>query len=469
VVIQFSSTNPVQSRTLISDFEVLPEIPLQPLPPVVINEALIDNYPDGTDAGEYFEILNTGPTPADLSNWQLLLLDGSGAGSTYLTITFPPGSILGANARTVVGTTSTINAVYPGVVNGFGANLDNVVRQNVPCAAVLVAADGRRVDTLRWRSDAAFAGPDASLAVTESGVGRPLSRTLGATDRQMVLGRWPDGHDTGNNLVDFRLMPPSPGAANNLPLLAAGLPFADNFGTLGSHWKGLFTDPRVVNPQSTGKPGKLSPTGGNVLEVFDSTGGGDVAILPTGLQTILVKGSIWVPQDVASAPWSTGVALSAGHDSAWFSNSAGFGLEHGFYLEYQNGNVSMKNGALPGHAGSFVLWAVNGAPSVGTAPGNTVITNLGSFTVPGIQRDEWAHFELGVDPLTNRLRAVVNGSVLYDNVIPAGSWPESWSVVVGFRENHAGTPSSSNREGTWVDGISIEAVVPVSLTEYQVE
>lgn len=469
VILTMASTTPTQSFTVTYQLTVLPPAPLPPIPPVVINEVLVDPYPDATDAGEYIELLNTGGQTADLSQWQLVLLDGSGSGSTYQTISFPAGSSLGPGGRTVVGTTATLNAVYPGAVNGLGANLDNVLRQTVPSGVALVTPDGRRADSVRWRSDAPFAGPDAPLVTTSFGTGRPLSRTLGETDRQFVLGRWPDGYNTNNNLLDFRVMPPSPGQANTLPITAGTLPFTDGFSTLLPAWKGLFTDPRIVDPLAAGKPGKVSPNGGNVLEVYDASGGGDVAILPTDLSSILVSGYLWIPQDMGGAPWSTGVGLGSGHDSAWFSNSNGFGIEHGFYLEYQNGSVPMKGGVLPGHGGSVVLWAVHGTASIGVGATATTASVLGSRILAVGERNEWADFELGVDPLTNRLVGKLHGHTLYDGPIPKGLWPQSWSLIVGFRENHTGPPTSVNREGTWVDGITLGTVVPVAVTAFQVE
>jgi aminopeptidase N len=450
VTIQFQEAG-VSTRTFTLTLDVA-DAP--PPPPVVINEALFDVY-NLTDAGEYIELKNTSSTLADISGWQVVLVDGA-SGNAYATITIPASTTLAGNDYYVIANAATLGAVYPGVVD-LSYSLDNALQDGAPDAIVLKTGAGVRVDSLNYRADTAFAsGSETANAIAEGGTGRATSRPIAQTTQQIVLGRLPDGADTGRNLNDFACVGASPGSANAAQF---SLPLTDSFdsGAPDAAWRGAFVVPRTADPTASGKPGVASPQGGQVLEVFDSSGGGDVALLPAAMDQINFEGYLWTPQDVTSNGWSTGVGIDTRDESTWFSATAGNAIEHGFYLEYQNGPLggTLKGGVIPAHAGILRFYAVDGTGSINTGIGSTGVTQLGTYTVPAGSRNAWNAFKLSYDKPKNRLIAVFAGVTLYDGVVPAGNFAASGGIVVGFREIHTGGPSTANREGTWVDGARV--------------
>lgn len=471
VTIQFQEAG-VSARTFTLSLDVSDP---PPPPPVVINEVLFDVY-NVTDAGEYIELYNTSTTPADISGWQVVLVNG-GTGTSYATITIPASTVLAGNDYYVIGNSTTLGAVYPGVVDQ-NYNLDNAIQDGPADAIVLKSSLGVRVDSLNYMADTVFGtGAETANALAEGGTGRATSKPIAQSTQQIVLGRFPNGVDTGNNLNDFACIPASPGAAN-VPQFT--MPFTDDFnsGSPNAAWRGAFVNPRTVDPTASGKPGIASPAGGQVLEVVDTSGGGDTAFLPAAVSQINFEGYLWTPQDITltTTGWSTGVGIDTRDDSAWFSNSAGLAIEHGFYLEYQNGTLNntspttLKGGAIPAHAGVMKFYAINGNSAVNVGNSSVTVNELGSYTVPAGSRNAWNTFRLEFDRPANRVAAIFAGVTLYDGVIPPGNFASAGGVVVGFREIHSGSPNSGNREGTWVDGIKVNTNgVPVTMSHFEME
>jgi len=419
---------------------------------IVINEFMYDM--DGTDAGEYIELYNTSSSPEDISGWQVLLVNGA-AGTAYNTITIPALTTLLGNDYYVIGNQTTINAVWPGVVD-LNINLDNILQNGSPDAIVLKNGSATLIDAVNYEGDAVFVvGAETPNAISEGGTGSIRTRAI-ATTRVGSIGRLPDGADTNVNLEDFHPIVASPGSANT----GISLPFSDNFdGGANAAWMAGFVQIRVVNPASTG-PMVASPQGGDALEVVDVTGGGDTAYLGGAFKLINVEGYIWIPADAANG-WTTGLGIATKCEPNWFSDAIGNGLEKGFYLDYQNGALggTLKGGTYPAHSGSADLIAVNTSATLNTGlVTGTVATTLGTTT--SVSKGAWNTFRIGCDTNSNLVYAYINGVEIFRGALPAGYNLTAGGVVVGFRESHAGTPVAG--EGTWIDALMIDTNTSVS-------
>ncbi len=161
---------------------------------IVINE--IDYDQDGTDTAEFVELYNGGGESADLTDWELTGINGSG-GATYLKVelsgVLPAGGFLVvcANSATV-------------------ANCDidtspdtNLIQNGAPDALVLANGAGLLIDAVSYEGD-------VPGAVEGSGDG--LVDNPGAGARS--LSRLPDGADSNQNNVDFIVSCVTPGETN---------------------------------------------------------------------------------------------------------------------------------------------------------------------------------------------------------------------------------------------------------------
>src|SRR5688572_21275762 len=136
----------------------------QGTPPVFINEIHYDNT--GTDSGEFVEI--AGPAGTDLSNYQIVLYNGSG-GAPY--------------------DTRTLSGTIPDQMNGFGTFVQtyssNGIQNGTPDGVALVF-NGTLVQFLSYEGPFAGVGGAANgvtavdIGVSENGTG-PLGESLRLT------------------------------------------------------------------------------------------------------------------------------------------------------------------------------------------------------------------------------------------------------------------------------------------------
>ena len=437
---------------------------------------LYENYPSGSDGGEYIELYNASGAAADISNWQVVLVNSGGNSYAPGPITIPGGTTLATGDYYVIGNSTTINAVYPGAVD-LNINLDGLLSNGPPGGLVLKSNAGVRVDSISYRADDSMGGgTESANARAEGGTGRVLSRavTVPNISQNTSIGRLPNGVDTGSNLRDFANIPPSPGALN---ISGITLPLSDNFNsTPNAAWHPGFVAPvRTATLGAANKPPADPSKGitGGALEVMDPTGGGDVNYFSGAYDQLNFSGYLWKPADVGSNGWSTGVGIATRVESTWLSNVEGNAAENGFYLEYQNGPLSgtdLKGGAISSHVGSFKFYALNAQPSLNSGvAANTVATELGTSSTIGAPAG-WYKFRLVFDVPNNKLACWLNDTqVLYEGPIPAGPYNTSGGVVIGFREQHSGNPVAN--EATWVDNISLNSAtaVPVGISEYLLE
>lgn len=165
---------------------------------VVVNEILPN--PTGSDGGqEFVELYNDGAAPVALDGWAIQT-----ATSSYSTkFTFPSGTTLAAGAYLVVGEADVAGADLRATSLGMGnaGGSGDAVR--------LIHADESVVDTVVY-------GPDNSDAFLADG--GAVAVPAAAPPEGRSLGRRPDGSDTEDSSVDFRVLDvPTPGASNVPP------------------------------------------------------------------------------------------------------------------------------------------------------------------------------------------------------------------------------------------------------------
>jgi predicted extracellular nuclease len=164
---------------------------------LVINE--IDYDQPSTDTAEYVEIKNVGTGSADLSEYTLELVNGTGGGaSVYQSYTLPALSLAAGDYFVVCGDAANVANcdldVFP----------DSNLIQNGAPDAVGLRLNGELIDAVSYEGD-------TGAPYTEgSGIGLEDD-----PDVEMAgISRYPDGTDTDANNVDFSLRCATPGQAN---------------------------------------------------------------------------------------------------------------------------------------------------------------------------------------------------------------------------------------------------------------
>jgi predicted extracellular nuclease len=163
-------------------------------PALVVNE--IDYDQPSTDTAEFVEIANVGTVAADLSQYTLAFINGSG-GAVYASFALPAVTLSPGDYYVVCGDAANVE----------NCDLDvspdsNLIQNGAPDAVALIAG-GSIVDTVSYEGDTA--------GHTEgSGVG--LEDSSSAID--LGISRYPDGVDTNVNNVDLSQRCITPGEAN---------------------------------------------------------------------------------------------------------------------------------------------------------------------------------------------------------------------------------------------------------------
>jgi hypothetical protein len=143
--------------------------------------------------GRFIELANATSDPVDLTNWKLVYRQAN-SHDDLVMVSFGDGAVIQAQGRLRIAPQLPIPIGYADFVYA-GVTID-------PDAGGLELRDaqGARVDSLAW-GDA----PNNGL-----GEGAPLP----SISTSNSYGRYPDGNDSDSNAIDFCLMPPSYGAAN---------------------------------------------------------------------------------------------------------------------------------------------------------------------------------------------------------------------------------------------------------------
>ena len=168
-------------------------------PNLLINE--IDYDQPGSDAAEFIEILNNGTGSIDLTDIDLLTINGSGGGATIANTISLPSVTLGPGGYFVV---------CGNAVNVVNCDLDvtpstNLIQNGAPDAVALVRG-GIVLDAVSYEGD-------TGAPYTE-GSGSGLEDS-GALDQDFRgIGRFPDGTDTNVNNVDLVNACITPGGPN---------------------------------------------------------------------------------------------------------------------------------------------------------------------------------------------------------------------------------------------------------------
>jgi hypothetical protein len=281
---------------------------LQQGPGVVINELSYDDQ--ANDDAEYVELYNSAATPIDIGNWVVAGVDQGGPG---LSFTIPAGTTLAPGAFYVMGSPAISNVNQVIIDPGTGASAD--LFENGPHDALeLRNASGQRVDRIDYETYGSNWTPAGGM----EGQGWPGGQQASGAG-PCTLQRYTDGQDTDDNGLDFRLMPATPGASNDVPPV---LPYFDFFdgqaiGTPVNGWGASFVAGEIIDPTRFAgiNPSVIpaSPQGGNAAIFYDPTGGGNAAMLISEpIQNVTMECYVYLdptPPTVATnaESWSLGV------------------------------------------------------------------------------------------------------------------------------------------------------------------
>ncbi len=168
---------------------------------LVINE--IDYDQPGADLAEFIELYNSGSTPIDLSNYAVVLVNGSNS-TRYDSIALP-SRMLASHAFFVIcggnGTVPNCDTVRTGFT----------IQNGSPDAVII-----RDLTTLNIVDAVSYEG---TVVGYSSGNGVPLAQsdTLNAgftSNNFLGISRFPDGANTGDDSTDFNRRCTTPGMAN---------------------------------------------------------------------------------------------------------------------------------------------------------------------------------------------------------------------------------------------------------------
>jgi hypothetical protein len=178
---------------------------------LVINE--VDYDQPSTDVAEYIELYNAGSTAVTLSDYQLILFNGSPAVlTTYKTIAL--SGTLAAGDYYVIGTAivPNVDLVLSSGAQGFIENGASAGATGSPDGmGIQQISSGTIVDALSYEGDC------PAPWIEGTGLTSANSDTLTSDSvayKYLSIGRYTDGTDSNNNNVDFTRMCGTPGVAN---------------------------------------------------------------------------------------------------------------------------------------------------------------------------------------------------------------------------------------------------------------
>jgi hypothetical protein len=191
---------------------------------LVINE--VDYDMNGSDNAEWIEIKNNGSTAVDINGYKLELVNGGNTPATvYTTITLATtATLLQPGGYFVVGNNATIANI-----NLVVTPTTNLIQNGAPDAIGLKDNSNNLLDAVSYE------GNTSSPYIEGTGV-NTLVDAGSANFSAGTIGRFPDGSDSGNNMVDLiTLCVGTPGASNTQVTSTFYQDFdADTFGNVDS-------------------------------------------------------------------------------------------------------------------------------------------------------------------------------------------------------------------------------------------
>jgi len=167
---------------------------------LVINE--VDYDQPSSDTAEFIEIYNNDTVGVSLSGFSLELVNGTGGGaSVYQTIALPGVTLTAGDYFVVCANAATV----------ANCDLDAVSSiQNGAPDAVALLLGGVILDTVSYEGNTGVPYTEFS----GSGLQDPGTGGVGGGNDNKSISRLPDGFDTDQNNVDFRVVCATPGSAN---------------------------------------------------------------------------------------------------------------------------------------------------------------------------------------------------------------------------------------------------------------
>lgn len=265
---------------------------------ITINELVEDEQDFETtdvspDSREFVELYNAGPASIDLSGWTLGAIDLD-VGIPFVVDALPAGSTIPAGGYFVIGAPGVPNVNYSPTATDLWDNtnviyeLRNSVGAMVDAVGVetfrgveLANATQEQIDQMNFGETAGTTARSGWWGQLESNNAHPSDPSY--PNLPMSLGRYRDGRDTNVNGRDFGMLPATPGAKNDLSLVAHHEVTDVDSVAVGSvlrdDYYASFKLPRVIAPGTvdTYNPSSIpaSPQGGRAIIAWDETGGGN--------------------------------------------------------------------------------------------------------------------------------------------------------------------------------------------------
>jgi hypothetical protein len=265
---------------------------------ITINELVEDEQDFETtdvtpDTREFVELYNAGPTAVDISGWTIGTYDLD-LGIQFTSDLLPNGSSIPAGGYFVIGGSSVPNVNYSPVATDLFDNTNIIYELRNPGGTLIDAlgvetfrgvelefATQEQLDQMNFGETAGTSARSGWWGQLESNNAHPSNASY--PNLPMSLGRYKDGRDTNVNGRDFGMLPATPGAKNDLALVAkhdvTNVDAVAVGSVLRDDYYASFKLPRVITPGTvdTYNPNVIpaSPQGGRAIIAWDETGGGN--------------------------------------------------------------------------------------------------------------------------------------------------------------------------------------------------
>jgi hypothetical protein len=338
------------------------------------------------------------------------------------------------------------SGIVPNVNQVLGTTglFDDANGANNAVALTLRNASGTVIDTLVYESNknihplwnaSLVEGPEGLWGNLQSGVSPALNHSW---------QRLSDGYDTNDNGRDFRVMPATPGATNNLPSL---LPYAADLspgpGQPLAGWGRTFQFPFVIDPlvASANNPNAIPapPFGGNAAIFWDEVGGGNHNMLLTPAVTdVVIEAIVYFDATPEAAgeyeTWSVGVQ---GTTDTFFNNPD----PSGFLAATANGHTGVTWTYQVNSTGA-VLYLIDHGDGGWGPNATTPAVVIGQIPVMVGVNDGWQRLRLQVSD--NFAEGFFGGTLGQPNGTRVGGCIRGGpgGVYIGYREFVTLNPST---------------------------